>query len=203
MPRGRKPVHLTATSRKPQGRQGIWEEIRAQRQGFTLTSLSAATDIHKDTIRTYLQGLEAAGYIHKTFGSPISSYHLERDVGVEAPRITRDGKPVTQGAAREQMWRTMKIMGDFSWRDLAIAASTEAVVVAESDAKDYCANLVLGGYLVVVSKGQGTGKGASPSRYRFNRSRNTGPRPPMVQRLKSVFDPNLRKIVWQEEPRDE
>lgn len=200
---GRKPIHLTAASRKPQGRQAIWEEIRAQRQGFTLTSLAAATDIHKDTIRSYLQGLEAAGYIHRTFESPISGYHLERDVGVEAPRVTKDGKPVTQGSGREQMWRTMKIMGDFSWRDLAIAASTEAVVVAESDAQDYCGNLAKAGYLVVVVKGKGTGKGASPSRYRFNRIRNTGPRPPMVQRLKSVFDPNLCKIVWQEEPRDE
>lgn len=203
--RGRKPAHLAAAGGKPQGRQGIWEAIRAQRDGFTIASLGAATDIHRDTIRTYVRGLHAAGYVEVP--APIAPfYRLVRDVGVEAPRVTRDGKPVTQGAAREQMWRTMKMMAaDFSWRDLAITASTEAVAVAEEDAKDYCANLAKAGYLMVASPGKGTPSarkgGGMPTRYRFNRSKNTGPKPPMVQRLQSVFDPNLGKIVWTEEAR--
>ena len=204
MTAGRKPVHLVAPGGKPQGRQGIWEAIRAQRDGFTIASLAAATDIHRDTIRTYLGGLVAAGYIDSPadFHDP-GRYRLERDVGVEAPRVTKDGRPVTQGAAREQMWRTMKIMrGDFSWRDLAINASTADVVVAEGDAKDYCANLAKAGYLTVVMVGKGLGKaqaGGIPTRYRFNRAKNTGPKPPMVQRMTTVFDPNLRKIVWHPE----
>jgi hypothetical protein len=199
---GRKPVHLTVTSGKPQGRQGIWEAIRAQREGFTVASLATATDIHRDTIRTYVRGLEAAGYVDVP--APIAPfYRLVRDVGVEAPRVTRDGKPVTQGAAREQMWRAAKMLTEFSWRDLAIAASTEATPVNEDDAKDYCANLAKAGYLAVVVLGKASGKGSMPTRYRFVRSRNTGPRPPMVQRLHSVFDPNERRIVWQEAPRDE
>ncbi len=204
---GRKPVHLTVASGKPQGRQAIWSEIRAQREAFGIDSLVAATGIHRDTIRTYLQGLDAAGYIEQLMPSPEGppiSWRLVKDVGAETPRVTKDGKPVTQGAVTDNMWRTMKMWsGDFSWRDLAIAATTETVTVDESYAKDYCQNLVKAGYLLVAAKGKGIGKGAVPSRYRFNRTKNTGPRPPMIQRLKSVFDPNLGKIVWQEAPRDE
>ncbi|BAE49252.1 hypothetical protein [Paramagnetospirillum magneticum] len=208
---GRKPVHLVAAGGKPQGRQGIWEAIRAARESFTLPGLVAATDIHRDTVRSYLRGLEAAGYIvaldRPNFADGATKvYQLVRDVGVEAPRVTRDGKPVTQGAAQEQMWRTMKmIRGDFSWRDLAIAAATAETPVAEEAAKDYCANLAKAGYLAVVTVGKGVvgaGKaGGVPTRYRFNRAKNTGPKPPMVQRVNSVFDPNLRRVVWIEEVR--
>jgi len=73
--------------------------------------------------------------------------------------------------------------------------------VAETDAKDYCANLAKAGYLVVMTKGKPSGKASVPTRYRFNRAKYKGPKPPMVQRLNSVFDPNLGKIVWQEAPR--
>lgn len=194
----RKPVHLTVGG-KPQGRQGIWEAIRRQRDAFTVASLNGATDIHRDTIRTYLRGLEAASHIARcTDAFPPGTYRLVRDVGVDAPRVTREGKRVTQGAAREQMWRTMRmIRGDFSWRDLAIAASTAEVAVAETDAQDYCRNLARAGYLAVVSLGKALGNNIGvPTRYRFNRTKNTGPKAPMVQRVQSVFDPNLNRVVW-------
>jgi len=203
----RKPAHLEQAGPKPTGRRAVWAAIRAQRTGFTLASLGQATRIHRDTIRTYLRGLEAAGYIVRAAEeSAPAAYSLTRDVGIEAPRVTRDGKPVTQGLAREQMWRTMRMLkGDWSWRDLAIAASTETQPVAESDAADYCANLHRAGYLVVAEPGRAArpGLAAAATRYRFVPGRNTGPRPPMVQRLSSVFDPNLGRVVWQEAPRDD
>jgi hypothetical protein len=200
----RKPVHLMAAGGKPNGRQGIWEAIRADGEAFTVASLAAATDIHRDTIRTYLRGLEAAGYIGRQFVTDVWVYQLVKDVGIEAPRVTRDGRPVTQGAAREQMWRTMKMLaGDWSWRDLAIAASTEAVVVAEAEAKDYCANLAKAGYLAVAASGRGAGKAGIPTRYRFVRAKNTGPRPPMVQRVNAVYDANQRRVVWFDGVRDD
>lgn len=200
----RKPVHLLTTSKKPAGRQGIWQAIRAQRQAFTVSSLAQATDIRRDTIRSYLHCLEAARYIDPLPDEP-GTYLLLRDVGVEAPRVTKDGRPVTQGLAREQMWRTMKILTSaWSHRDLAIAASTEAVPVAEDDAKDYCRNLTLAGYLMIVVKGKGgSGPQVAATRYRFDRTKNTGPRPPMVQRMRTVFDPNLGRIVWHPEVDDE
>lgn len=208
---GRKPVHLISAGRKPGGRQAIWAAIRANRDGFTVISLAKATKTHRDTVRSYIMGLLAGGYIMvgTTDGPiPVAVFRLVNDVGVDAPRVTKDGKPVTQGAGREQMWRTMRMIhGDFSWRDLAIAASTAAVSVSEEDAKDYCANLAKAGYLIVAAKGKaiggGLGKGGTgiPTRYRFVPAKYTGPKPPMVQRVSSVFDPNLGKIVWTAEVR--
>jgi hypothetical protein len=101
------------------------------------------------------------------------------------------------------MWRTMRMLnGDWSWRDLAIAASTETQPVSETDARDYCATLAKAGYLVPVTRGKGVGTGLPP-RYRFAPARNSGPRPPMIQRLCTLFDPNLGTVVWQDSPRDD
>lgn len=202
----RQPVHLLVASKKPTGRQAIWQLIRVMRDGFTVAGLAVATDIPRATIKSYLQCLEAAGHIERielVEAIPTAcngAYRLINDIGVEAPRVTKDGKPVTQGLPREQMWRTMKILtADFSWRDLAIAASTEAVPVAETDAKDYCKHLAQAGYLLVVSKGKPLGRVGQPTRYRFNRAKNTGPKSPMVQRIQTIFDPNLGQIVWHPE----
>jgi hypothetical protein len=58
----------------------------------------------------------------------------------------------------------------------------------------------LAGYLIEIKKGQAQGTSRLPARFRFNPARNTGPRPPMIQRTKAVYDPNLGQVVWQEEP---
>ena len=192
----RRRVDMLAASRKPVGRQGIWDAIRAQREKFDVGTICGATDIPRKTVSDYLHGLLRAGYV--TFGEPTPDRNLgwlvlARDTGVEAPRVTKYGEPVTQGAAREQMWRAMKMLrSDWNFHDLAVAASLDDSPVDASDAKDYARNLAMAGYLAIVAKG-GPRK---PARYRFIQQKNTGPKPPMVQRMQTVFDPNLGKIVW-------
>lgn len=195
----RKPVHLTATAARPQGRDVIWAAIR-KLGTFTTLDLEGETHVKEATIRTYVMGLERAGYLQRIDNAPgripgairAARWKLSNDVGVEAPRVTRQGKPVTQGGAREQMWRTMRILGTFTYRDLAIQASTETQPVAEDDAKSYCRYLDRAGYLRLTEKG-GPGK---LNVYRFITARYTGPKPPMVQRVRQVFDPNLNQVVW-------
>ena len=201
----RKPVHLTAAHGKASrpGRQGIWEAIRSLRT-FTVADLESHCHTKQATIRTYVMGLERSGYLQRVGNAekdPRFSransfqalvYELIRDVGIEAPRVTRDGKPVTQGASREQMWRTAKILGTFNATELSVHASTEENVVRLEDAKSYVRYLALAGYLITVDKG-GPGQQA---RYRFLPSRNSGPEAPQVQRVKQVWDPNLGEVVW-------
>lgn len=96
------------------------------------------------------------------------------------------------------MWRTMRILKEFSAKDLAIQASTETVKVAEGEAKTYVHYLHKAGYLVIVSPHRSgnrsmTGKLA---RYRLIISKFSGPKPPVIQRIKQVFDPNAGKVVW-------
>ena len=201
----RQPIDQAITTRnRPISRQAIWQVIRDGADGFTLFGLERATGINHYTVRSYVEALCAAGYVEAAPTPKFQKvrYRLVRDVGHEAPRLRADGEPVVQGASREQMWRTMKIAGQFTSADLAVQASLPESVVSDVDAKDYCKRLAAAGYLAVVEKGKAGGphKG-TPSVYRFIPSRDTGPLPPMVQRLKSVFDPNLNRVVWQEQPR--
>ncbi|MEP9372591.1 hypothetical protein [Mesorhizobium sp. KR1-2] len=200
----RQPIDQALQKRHPISRQAIWQAIRSKPEGFFYTDLERATRINRATIRSYVEALRAGGYVDAEPAAKFAPvlFRLVRDVGHEAPRLRPDGAPVTQGASREQMWRTMKIALQFTAADLAVQASVPGSVVSDVDAKDYCKRLAAAGYLAVISKGRAAGRnGTVPSVYRFVRSRDTGPLPPMVQRLKSVFDPNLNQVVWQEEPR--
>ena len=197
----RRPAHLTAVGGKPRGRQIVWETIRRLRR-FTVKQLAAEIDHLPDSVRTYVDCLSAGGFISVVDQEASANnrfakvYELVRDIGVEAPRLQRDGTPCTQGRAREQMWRTMKLLDSFTPRELAISASTEEQPVNETDAGDYVKRLHKAGYLTLTVPSTPVRQ----ARYRFVKARNTGPRPPMVQRLKTVFDPNLGQIVWHEEP---
>lgn len=204
----RKPVDLIAAAPRPEGRQVIWGAIRKLRR-FTVSKIEDTTRIKETTIRTYVRGLERAGYVQKidkvcerithipgSFRAVV--YELIKDCGVDAPRVTRNGSEVTQGRAREQMWRTMRVLRDFTWRDLAVQASTEEQAVDPSDARDYIKHLHAAGYLVCIRQAKpgnkpGTG---TPAQYRMLASKYTGPHAPQVQRVKQVFDPNLGRVMW-------
>lgn len=203
----RKPVHLVADAKRPQGRDVIWGAIRKLRR-FTVLELEHATRIDEQTIRSYVQGLKAAGYL--TVAEPVHKDHkhgvlnstseilaLVRDIGVEAPRVTRAGKPVTQGAGTESMWRAMRMLKSFSTRELVTLASSGGVTVTLDTAKRYVAHLHKARYLRMVERG-GPGCGA---RYALVPARNTGPRPPQVQRVHHVWDANEGRVVWPLEAR--
>ena len=179
-------------------REALWAAMRRLGR-FTVRQVTDETRLGLDTARDYVRGLELAGYLARvgtvatgsgTVGARAVVYELVRDVGVEAPRVRKDGTEVTQGRGREQMWRAMKVLGEFSARDLAVHASTEAHPVSLKEAKHYIRYLVKAGYLAVVRT---TGLAW---RYRLVHSKNTGPRAPMIQRVRQVFDPNLGRVVW-------
>lgn len=197
----RKPAPLELAGGKGQ-RQRIWEAIR--RQGvdgaiFTEDDISRKLlDVELDIIRDYRRALQAAGVIAVvTEHTPQSaaSYQLKKDCGMDAPRLRKDGTPVTQGLAQEQMWRTLRMLTglDINAREMAAHASTPAIAVAEVAAKHYFKALFAAGYLLRTREG----KSGLQARYRLKPARNTGPRPPMVCRTKVVWDANEHKIVWQ------
>lgn len=197
----RKPVNEISAL---QTRTLLWTTIRTLGT-FTLRDLWGETRYAKDSIRDYLIGLEAAGFVERLPGDSTrqaGSWQLVRDNGIEPPRVRRDGTPITQGLGREQMWRTMRQLKGFTALDLSVQASTEEAAVTFSTAQEYCKYLARAGYLAVVQIGHGTGQGGIPTRYRFISTRNTGPQPPMIQRTKQLYDPNLGKVVWSSTPDD-
>ena len=193
----RKPVNLELAGGKGL-RQRIWERIRARRgKDFSLAEITIGHEV-VSTVRDYIRGLEAAGHIAVTREYSLHTakrWKLVRDNGVEAPRVRRDGTPVTMGLAQEQMWRALRMLkSDTNARELAAHASTPQIPVAESAAGDYLRNLCQASYLECTQEGKGRGRGGIQARFRL--VKNTGPRPPMVQRVDAIFDPNLGAVVW-------
>lgn len=169
-------------------REALWGAIRRLRC-FTAAEVRKETRCSVSQVREYLVGLIAAGILADVGKSSISNatmYQLIKDCGNEPPRVRRDGTSVTMGRGREQMWQTMRALGSFTVADLFVAASTDDHPVAEGEARTYCHVLCRAGYLV---KGVGG--------YRL--VRYTGPQPPMIQRIKAVYDPNLKQVVWSQE----
>lgn len=184
-------------------RQRAWDAIRKHAGAFTCYQIARKAKIDEDTLFTYLRSLERGGFLkgepppEGTYGTT-KMWELIKDNGIEAPRLTRDGQPVKQGMGTEAMWRSMRIIGEFNHRELAAHASTCGVTVAEGTAKTYALLLQAAGYLLIAKPAE-LGRQAKPARYRLAPGKYTGPRPPMVQRTKSVYDPNLGEVVWSEE----
>lgn len=179
------------------GREAIWLAIRLTAgQPFTAGEIAAAANANDKTVRDYLKGLVAAEYVSQvpaTEGLP-ARWTLTRDIGHEAPRVRPDGSPVSQGAATEQLWRGMYMLKDFSFLDLVETAS---IPIAPDTAKSYCRMLLATGYLRVLTKADPV-KGRV-ARYRL--LRNNGPKPPQIQRVKQVYDPNTQEVFVQRSAR--
>lgn len=203
----RKAVHLQpAGSLTPRDR--IWTEIRRQKE-FSFESIEDKTCVCEDTIRSYVGCLVNAGILEcvveggnqggRTARYTQSRWRLVQDSGVSTPRFRPDGKPVTQGSAQQNMWRSLRMLdGNFTWKDLVLIASTEEAPIAASSAKTYLKFLTLAGYVRTTAPGSKKGL----ARHRFIASKYTGPKAPMVQRIKHVWDPNLGKVVWSPKPEE-
>lgn len=195
----RKPINLELSGGKSK-RQRIWDLIRATTErGFDIADVTPG-DINIKSVRDYLAGLTNAGYLEcikddipgKSLRKRLT-YLLINDSGIEAPRVTKQGEKVTQGQGNEALWGAMQALGSFNARVLA-----EMAGVKESTVKTYCGILHCAGYLTVDRQGKGAGRGGIATQYRLLTSKVNGPRPPMITRLKAVYDPNIHEIVWQQ-----
>lgn len=190
----RKPVHITAkiAVRTPCGEQGCWSVIRELRR-FDRSTLVSRVQAHPMTVGDYLRRLTLAGYVTR---SDAAVYELAKDQP-DAPRLRRDGTPAAEpGLGQEQMWRSMKMLGEFSPRELAAAASTDATRVTPATAASYIKHLQRAGYLLCVAEAKsGTRKSSAQARFRLIPKMNTGPLAPQVQRTDWVWDPNTRKAL--------
>lgn len=114
-------------------RQTIWTAIRdlagEDLAGqFTVTDIVDRTGVHRKTASDYFACLVAAEYLAQTVDTP-PRFTLRKDSGVHAPRVRRDGKAVTQGAGTLNMWRSMRALSQFTYRDIALHSTTPTVSV--------------------------------------------------------------------------
>jgi hypothetical protein len=186
-----KPIDQILKKRKMADRPAIWSLIRKTSESFTSLTLSSELKIDRKIITPYLKTLCMAGFIKQD--------SLENKVGktihynfVEgpstAPRVRKNGEIIKHGSGQDNMWRSMKILKTFNAHFLAIHSSVGDVSVTIDTAKSYIKMLQRAGYLRALP--------TVPVSWVLLSSKNTGPHAPMVQRVKQVFDPNLRKVVW-------
>ena len=175
-------------------REAIWAAIREHgASSFTVSGLVDLTGAHGKTIRDYLKALTAGGFLQTVMpeADGLSRWVLIRDIGHETPRVRPDGSAVTQGSVTEQLWRGMYILKEFTFQDLIETASID---IPEETARAYCKMLLATGYLRVLRKAAPTS--GRIARYRLVRT--NGPKPPQVQRVKRVYDPNSREVFMPE-----
>jgi hypothetical protein len=190
----RKPIELEMTGMLTP-RERVWSAIRKLRR-FTMLELqdTARPLVVWHTARTYLKWLLAGGYIQavadqgRTAGKEQFDqvqYQLVKD-SFEAPRVTRQGGPVSQGTATLAMWRAMKVLKEFDYIDVQRAASVgPKCLVKPSSAKAYVNDLAVAGYFSLKRQA----KPGTPARWRL--VRDTGAHAPAITRRKGVFDRNL------------
>lgn len=180
------------------GFEAIWQSIRALKT-FSRTDLvldvakRSSWSVNDWTVKSYIQRLEKAGYLKviRTDETGKYIYQLETDCGAEAPRLRKDGTRCSQGRKQENLWRSMRMLKDFTHKELAITASADGVSISEQTVKDFIKDLRTAGYIRTTSAGC---KATGLASYRL--VQDTGPKPPAIRRINQVYDRNLKKIVW-------
>lgn len=211
MPRGRKPVDASAVGGVLL-RQRVYAAMRERgEQWWTLTEIASLAKAHPAAVQSYVHALRLGGlvqsgtdaqrqgaterrepYIALALGDE-EEYRLAVDLGAEAPQVTKGGAIVEGLTVQESIWKAARVFRrGFTWEDIAGAVSSDERPVSPGTVKAYLADLHAAGYL----------KKAIPSRpgvaalWSLRPERDSGPRAPMVQRTKTVFDPNTGQTVF-------
>ncbi|MCQ4861133.1 hypothetical protein NE637_08225 [Desulfovibrio desulfuricans] len=171
-------------------REKLWAAMRELKQ-FTVPELAraATVDRHAYYMSDYITGLVRAGILGKEQPARfVPAVHtLLRDLGVDAPRVRKDGSMLPD-TAQERMWRAMKVLRTFSVQDLVVHASLPDVPIAPSAAAAYCRWLARGKYLISMARSD-----SDVVRYRF--VYDSGAKAPQILRVKQLYDCNLGKVV--------
>ncbi|NDY56299.1 hypothetical protein G3N56_06010 [Desulfovibrio sulfodismutans] len=179
-------------------RDAMWTAMR-QLGSFTLVDVSRAAKATEPAATDYVKALVLAGIVADSGemvmgprGRTRKLYRLARDMGVDAPRVAKDGR-VLPPSGRQRMWRAMGILKEFSPRDLAITASLPEAPVAVAEAVYYCVWLTRGRYL----------RQAGAGRYVAIEAMRTGARAPLIQRIRRLVDANTGEIMAESAPAEE
>jgi len=181
-------------------RERMWQAMKQlNRKGeWTVSQVTdLAHPVELSSVKTYIDSLVTAGLVsrqadkqahtvQRTTGKGCSFDSIPHRMLVswhEAPRLTREGKVVTQGLGNLAMWRCARIRKVFTPSQLATEASVGEIQVKLSTAKQYC--IEKSGYFKQLQTGSGR---HVESQYQL--IRDTGPIAPAITRAKVIFDRN-------------
>lgn len=180
-------------------RDALWQFIRKKRT-FTISDLHNNTTpvMHVTSIETYIHQLLKGGYIekiaeHKKLTRNKYRYYVEfeyrlvKDTGAHRPVLDSNGQP-KEPSGNQRIWSAIKVLKTFDYRDVTLTTAA-----APNTVKKYLITLNRAGYLRIVVKGTSH----HADRFLFMRKMDTGPFAPRIRKNGAVYDPNLKKDVWQ------
>lgn len=167
-------------------REQAWEFIQDQTE-FRNEDIVTAVGVALSTAQKWVYQWERKNLIRIVRSERKKRFYRVTGKQTEVPPSYRaDMSAVSRQTAHGNMWRSMRMMRQFSPTDLAIHSTTDEVDVPEQAAKEYCRMLCRAKYLRVIEKAL---PGRREPRYRL--INNTGPKPPREKRVRAVFDENL------------
>jgi len=154
---------------------------------FTVYRLSAQTHVPVETVRRILKRWTSSG---RVVCEGLGRRHRKVYRMTDRARIAHP-----TGNADWNMWRSARMLGQFTAVDIQMHSNTASAEVSAANAHRFCTMLLRGGYLRVVRKAV---SGRHPAMYRL--IRDTGPKPPVERRVRAIWDPNTREFAHVAEP---
>jgi hypothetical protein len=177
----------------PANQDGIWQLVRTFKI-FTLGDIARHIEMDRGHIAVYLKVLKKAGFIkandNPVRGKPIT-YTLIKDNGIHRPQLDLNGseKPISLS---QKIWVAIKALKVFDHRDVSLLVDCK-----ENYIKSYLKQLRMAGYLRVKEEATRN----TTKKYIFLTTKDTGRNAPQIKKDKSVYDQNIRKIVWSPTPK--
>lgn len=187
------PEMIALNARLPRGQDGYWAVMKRLGAGgrpFTIADVEGETNVPRSYIDEYATRLVRGGFLKVVHAGPPRRVRLCNNPPAEAPRVRADGTPCPP-RKQDQLWRAMRALKSFNARELAFAATTPDCRVPVQTALRYCAELVRAGYLVRVGK-LGSHAGIV---FRLKPGMNTGPLSPVILRVDTIYDRNLKRVI--------
>ena len=192
-----KPQHL---KNERETRDALWTAIRTRRE-FTIPDLTEDCDLAYNSISRCLAGLVKLGVLEvdgdarvpegKVFPGAAGrrrTYRLLKD-SLDMPRVRPDGSEINVHQGTQRMWNTIRKRKVFNLSDLRALSSTTQHPVARSAAMMYLKYLEYAGYVRKI-------EGTQLAKATYRLINDSGPKAPVIQRIRQVWDPNTRKVVW-------
>lgn len=189
-------------------RQRVWMAIREHKNEFTIAQVAALGNMKVDSARDFITGLRKAAIVAELRREKVEGlsskieviyFKLVEDYGFHAPSVDRKGNLLNQKTScNKAMWNTLRILKKaVNANELAALSSTDEQNVSVETADSYLRFLYHAGYLLIAREAH---HAVRKAKYQLKADMNTGPNPPMIQRSKQVFDPNIGQVMFREQP---
>ncbi|MDL2332869.1 hypothetical protein [Brucella inopinata] len=194
-------LKLTAAKDRPplRGFDHYWNVIMdcaMAEKPFSARDIFNCSNAHMSDINDFLRRLVKAKIIEMTgnTGERNEAFYRVLVRQSATPKVRRDGTIVDGMTKQQAIWNYMRSEAGrlgFTAQDITVWQRAGDTPIDIDAVKSYVKFLHKAGYLLEVQKGRPGKLGV----YRLQHHMNTGPKPPMILRIKAVFDQNRHEIV--------